>query len=103
MAKLSGKQVTEAMSRVPKWQRKGREIRRTYEFKDLLAAVQFVSVVARAAQKAWHHPAIGIRSNKVTLALTTHDDGGLTEKDFALAEKSDALERGRKGNAKRKT
>ena len=79
------------MASVPRWQRKGQVIRRTYEFKDLPAAIKFVNAVARAAEKAWHHPDIDIRSNKVTLALTTHDEGGLTGKDFSLATKSDAL------------
>lgn len=88
------------MAGVPKWQRKGRVIRRTCEFKNLLEAIKFVNAVARAAEKAWHHPDIDIRSNKVTLALTTHDEGGLTAKDFALAARIDALER--KGNVRRK-
>ena len=91
MAKVSGKQLSEAMASVPRWQRKGQVIRRTYEFKDLPAAIKFVNAVARAAEKAWHHPDIDIRSNKVTLALTTHDEGGLTGKDFSLATKTDAL------------
>jgi len=50
-----------------------------------------VNAVAEAAEKAWHHPDIDIRWNKVTLALSTHDAGGLTEKDFALAKEFDAL------------
>jgi len=45
----------------------------------------------KLAERAWHHPDIDIRWNRVTLALTTHDAGGLTEKDFALARKFDAL------------
>jgi 4a-hydroxytetrahydrobiopterin dehydratase len=43
------------------------------------------------AEKAWHHPDIDIRWNQVTLRLTTHDAGGLTEKDFDLAGKFDHL------------
>jgi len=66
-------------------------IHRTYQFKDFPAAMKFVNAVARAAEKAWHHPDIDIRWNKVTLALTTHDAGGLTEKDFSLAAKFDRL------------
>jgi len=93
MAKISGKKLTEAMAGVPQWKRKGQVISRTCEFKDLPAAVKFVTAVAIAAEKAWHHPDIDIRSNKVTLALTTHDEGGLTAKDFALATKIDALEK----------
>jgi 4a-hydroxytetrahydrobiopterin dehydratase len=97
MATITGKQLAEAMAGVPQWQRKGRIIRRTYEFKGLPEAIKFVSAVAKAAEKAWHHPDIDIRSNQVTLALTTHDEGGLTAKDFALAARADAL-----GDGKRK-
>ena len=53
--------------------------------------MKFVNAVARSAEKACHHPDIDVRWNKVTLALTTHDAGGLTEKDFVLAAKCDKL------------
>ena len=53
--------------------------------------MKFVNAVAKAAEKACHHPDIDIRWNKVTLALTTHDAGGLTEKDFDLARKFDRI------------
>lgn len=79
------------MDRVPTWKRKADVIRRTFEFKDFPVAIRFVNAVARLAEKSWHHPDIDIRWNQVTLALTTHDKGGLTEKDFSLAEQFDAL------------
>jgi 4a-hydroxytetrahydrobiopterin dehydratase len=79
------------MRTAPRWRRKAQVIHRTYQFKDFPAAMKFVNAVARAAEKAWHHPDIDIRWNKVTLALTTHDAGGLTEKDFSLAAKFDRL------------
>ena len=79
------------MAGLPLWSRKAQVIRRTFEFKDFPAAIQFVNRAARLAEKAWHHPDIDVRWNKVTLALTTHDEGGLTERDFALAAKFDAL------------
>ena len=95
MPKLAPKQIKAAMACVPQWQRKSQIIFRTFEFKDFPKAMKFVNVVARLAEKAWHHPDIDIRWNKVTLALTTHDEGGLTGKDFKLAEKFDALAAGR--------
>lgn len=98
MAILSPKQRSEAQRHVPEWKRQAQIIRRTFEFKDFPAAIRFVNAVAKLAEKAWHHPDIDIRWNKVTLALTTHDEGGLTAKDFALAEKFDAL--GKKARAK---
>jgi 4a-hydroxytetrahydrobiopterin dehydratase len=75
----------------PQWQRNGEVISRTFQFKDFPAAMEFVNAVALAAEQVQHHPDIDIRWNKVTLALTTHDAGGLTEKDFALARRCDAL------------
>ncbi len=91
MKKLTPQQIKAALPAVPQWRRKAAVISRTFEFADFVVAMKFVSAVARAAEKAWHHPDIDIRWNRVTLALTTHDAGGLTEKDFALAAKFDRL------------
>jgi 4a-hydroxytetrahydrobiopterin dehydratase len=91
MEKLSASQIKSALAAVPKWTKKGATISRTYQFKFFPAAIQFVNTVAEIAERAWHHPDIDIRWNKVTLVLTTHDAGGLTEKDFALAQKFDRL------------
>ena len=66
-------------------------IRRTYTFADFRAAMAFVNRVADAAQAADHHPDIDIRDAKVTLALVTHDAGGLTSRDTKLAEAADTL------------
>jgi 4a-hydroxytetrahydrobiopterin dehydratase len=82
-------QIKSALASVPDWKKKSTVISRTFQFKDFPAAIKFVYAVARIAEQAWHHPDIDIRWNKVTLALTTHDAGGLTKKDFALAKKFD--------------
>ena len=86
---LSTEKIKTALALVPDWKKKGLTIARTYQFKDFPAAIKFVNVVAKLAERAWHHPDIDIRWNKVTLTLTTHDAGGLTEKDFDLAQKFD--------------
>ncbi len=91
MSELSSAQIKAALPSVPKWRRKASVISRTFEFADFVVAMKFVNAVARAAEKACHHPDIDVRWNKVTLALTTHDAGGLTEKDFVLAAKCDKL------------
>jgi 4a-hydroxytetrahydrobiopterin dehydratase len=91
MAKLNLAQIKGSLGKVPSWRKKGSTITRTYQFKDFAAAMRFVTAVAKLAEKAWHHPDIAISWNKVTLSLTTHDEGGLTEKDFDLAEKVDRL------------
>ena len=91
MSKLSSAQIKAALPSVPKWRRKASVISRTFEFADFVVAMKFVNAIARSAEKACHHPDIDVRWNKVTLALTTHDAGGLTEKDFVLAAKCDKL------------
>jgi 4a-hydroxytetrahydrobiopterin dehydratase len=89
--KLDESKILPSLALIPRWQFDDGKISRTYEFKDFPAAIKFVEVVAALAEQAWHHPDIDIRWNKVTLTLTTHDAGGLTEKDFALAQKFDRL------------
>jgi 4a-hydroxytetrahydrobiopterin dehydratase len=66
-----------------------RAIRRTYQFSSFAAAIRFVGFVAQLAEDADHHPDIDIRYNRVTLTLSTHSAGGVTEKDFALAKQID--------------
>jgi len=89
MAKLNASQIKASLGTVPGWKKNGSTIVRTFQFKDFPVAVKFVNAVAKLAEKAWHHPDIDIRWNKVTLTLTTHDAGGLTEKDFKLAKQFD--------------
>ena len=91
MSTLTSDQIKKALRTVPKWARQAGAITCTYQFKDFVAAMAFVNKVARLAEKAQHHPDIDIRWNKVKLTLSTHDQGGLTEKDFDLARKFDAL------------
>jgi 4a-hydroxytetrahydrobiopterin dehydratase len=91
MKKSNITQIKSALKEIPGWKKKAAVISRTFEFKDFPEALKFVNAVAKIAENARHHPDIDIRWNKVTLALTTHDAGGLTEKDFALAWKFDQL------------
>jgi len=92
--KLDAAKIPPTLATVPQWERKGDVITRTFEFKNFVVAMKFVNAVAGAAESAQHHPDVDIRWNKVTLAFTTHDAGGLTEKDFALARHCDALAAG---------
>jgi 4a-hydroxytetrahydrobiopterin dehydratase len=85
MKLLTPTEIRSARSSVPLWRRHGKTIRRELVFTDFVGAMKFVNAVARAAEKAQHHPDIDIRWNQVTLTLSTHDAGGLTANDFALA------------------
>jgi len=89
--KMTESQVSTALKDVPQWSEAGEEIQRTFEFKDFARAMEFVSRVAEASEAMDHHPDILIRYNKVTLTLSTHSAGGITDKDFELAAKVDAL------------
>ena len=91
MPSLTAKQVSFHLKAVPCWSKRAQTILRTFKFEGFLKAIAFVNRIARKAQKLNHHPDIDIRFNKVTLTLTTHDEGGITEKDFALARQCDEV------------
>ena len=86
MALLTETEIAERLRGVPGWERRGPQLHRTWAFADFKAAMAFVNRVAAIADAADHHPDIDIRYSRVTLALSTHDAGGLTARDFALAE-----------------
>ena len=90
MSRLEPAAIRSALAALPDWKLSGDTIVRTYQFKDFPAAIAFVNAVAGLAERAGHHPDIDIRWNRVMLALTTHDAGGLTAKDFDLARQCDA-------------
>jgi 4a-hydroxytetrahydrobiopterin dehydratase len=73
------------------WTREGDVLVTSVKLKDFAAALRFVNAVGAAAEAANHHPDIDIRWNTVNLALTTHDAGGLTRFDLALAAEIDRL------------
>lgn len=89
--KLSSDEIRKALAGHPGWSLHEDSIKREFAFKDFTEAMGFVNHVAELAEEASHHPDIDIRWNQVTLALSTHSEGGLTEKDFSLAGQIDAL------------
>ena len=91
MALLNEKQIVAQLKSVKGWKRIEDEIQRTFVHKDFVHAMGFVQSMALLAEKMNHHPDIDIRWNKVTLTLSTHSAGGLTDKDFLLAKQINAL------------
>jgi 4a-hydroxytetrahydrobiopterin dehydratase len=91
MPALTAKQVSLQLKTVPCWSKRAHTIHRTFKFEGFLKAIAFVNRIARKAQKLNHHPDIDIRFDKVTLNLTTHDEGEITEKDFSLARQGDEV------------
>ncbi len=91
MQPLSPQEAQSHLAGLSGWKIEAGELVKTFQFKDFRAALHFVNKVGDLAEKAGHHPDIDIRYNRVRLALTTHDAGGLTQKDFDLARQSEKL------------
>jgi 4a-hydroxytetrahydrobiopterin dehydratase len=89
--KLSEQQVADEMSRLTGWSAGDGTITRTYKLKSFPDAIAFVTRLAFDAEAADHHPDLQISYRKVTVSWSTHDAGGLTEKDFAGARQSDMI------------
>jgi 4a-hydroxytetrahydrobiopterin dehydratase len=91
--KLSADEITARLAQAQGWtlDDKTGEITRTIEAATFPAAILLVSAVGHLAERAGHHPDMLIKYNKVRFALVTHDAGGLTENDFALAQAINGL------------
>jgi 4a-hydroxytetrahydrobiopterin dehydratase len=85
MAVLTDAEIQQALASLSGWQRNGIAIQRVFRFPDFKLAMQFVNKVAEAAEQANHHPDIDIRYNTVTMALVSHDSGGVTQRDVRMA------------------
>ena len=89
MPVLTAKEVKLRLKAIPDWSKRAQTIGRTFKFEGFLMSIAFVRRIAKRAQKINHHPDIDIRFDLVTLTLTSHDEGGITEKDFILARLCD--------------
>jgi 4a-hydroxytetrahydrobiopterin dehydratase len=92
---LTPTEVELALRSLPEWTSDGMSLRRTYSFAGFPEAVAFVNRLVGPAEAQGHHPDIFVSYNRVTLSLTTHDAGGITAKDLALARiyREDAIGR----------
>ena len=81
----------DALRNSPDWSYQDNALVRTLAFPDFRKALAFVNRVGDVAEQAGHHPDIDIRYNRVRFALSTHDAGGVTAKDFDVARQIDAL------------
>src|ERR1700683_750205 len=91
MPALNTNEISLHLKAVPDWSQQAHALYRTFKFEGFLMSIAFVRRIAKQAEKLKHHPDIDIRFNKVALTLTTHDEGGITEKDFSLARQCDVV------------
>jgi 4a-hydroxytetrahydrobiopterin dehydratase len=89
MALLTPEEVDRQLKTIKDWTLEGRAIRKQYTFANFPAAVAFVARMVPEAEAADHHPDITINYRKVTLLYSTHDEGGVTQKDFDGAAMAD--------------
>jgi 4a-hydroxytetrahydrobiopterin dehydratase len=91
MPLLSDDEVTERLQGLEGWEREGEAIVKDFKLADFTGSVDFVNRLTPAAEEMNHHPDLKISWNTVSVSLSTHSQGGLTENDFELAGKIDAL------------
>ena len=91
MARLSEAGIAAKLAGVPGWRRRGNAVERTWTFDTFVEAVAFMNRVFALAEAANHHPDLLNSWTKVRIRFTTHDAGGLTARDFAMAAKVDRI------------
>jgi 4a-hydroxytetrahydrobiopterin dehydratase len=91
MALLDDADIEARLAELPGWSREGDAIEKTFERGDFVGSVKFVDSLVEPAESMGHHPDLEISWNEVKVSLSTHSEGGLTENDFELAAKIDAL------------
>jgi 4a-hydroxytetrahydrobiopterin dehydratase len=86
MPKLSDGEVERALKSLKGWRREGDFVTKDFHFRAFLAGIRFVVAVAKIAESQQHHPDIQVVWTTVTLRIQTHDEGGITKWDIALAK-----------------
>lgn len=88
---LSAEEISQRTNQLSDWKLEGNKLQCVKIFENFVEAVNFVNQLVNPAEASQHHPDIEISYNKVIINLTTHDAGGLTEKDFSMAKEISAL------------
>ena len=91
MPPLTHTEIDKKLQAAKGWSQVGNALYKKFTLKTFPAAIEFVNRIARTAEKANHHPDLDIRYNVVEVTLSTHSEGGITEKDFALAQQIDEI------------
>ena len=91
MPLLSEDEVEQRLAELEGWSREGDALRREFKLEGFVGSIEFVNRLVEPAEEMNHHPDLAISWNKVTVSLSTHSEGGITESDFELARKIDTL------------
>ncbi|HEY1275822.1 MAG TPA: 4a-hydroxytetrahydrobiopterin dehydratase [Thermoleophilaceae bacterium] len=91
MALLSDEEITQRLDGLDGWERAGDTIRKQFKLDDFKGSVDFVNRLTPEAEGMNHHPDLEISWNTVTVTISTHSEGGLTQNDFELAGRIDAV------------
>jgi len=91
MAKLTDEEVRSLLATMHGWRYLADAIHKEFTFRGFRDAISFVNRVAGSANAAAHHPDLEIHYNRVVVSLSTHDEGGVTDKDVMLARDIDSV------------
>ncbi len=91
MPSLTDEEIERRLRDLGRWERRGNAIVRELRTRDFVASVELVNRIVPVAEEMSHHPDVSIAWNRVTVSLTTHSQGGLTDSDFELARRIDEL------------
>lgn len=91
MSALNKNEISKNLKKHPGWSHSRKAIHKKFTFKSFMPGIGFVNKIAKAAEKAQHHPDITINYNVISISLSTHSEGGVTAKDFVLAGQIEAL------------
>jgi len=89
--RIPTEELPRRLKKIPEWEISKDRLVRTFEFDEFMEGIDFINGVAEIAESANHHPDIIVRYNLVKLSLTSHDSGGITNRDFELAARVDTL------------
>ena len=90
LKKLKPAEIKQQLTKIDGWSKRGKEIVKTFKFKDFHETMKFVNAVAKIANKENHHPDMEVGYNRCVVHYSTHDVGGLSDSDFLCAAKVDA-------------
>jgi len=91
VAALSKVEIQQKLKEMQGWSHMGKSLHKKYTLKSFMPAINLVNKIAAVAEKEQHHPDITINYNILAISLSTHSEGGVTQKDFDLARQIDQL------------